>query len=295
MIGSKRSLHFTMDDGVVLAADAWGDPARPVVILLHGGGQTRHAWKGTAEHLVTYGFCAIAVDLRGHGESGWSKNGEYSIDRFASDVRTLATSFATKPVIVGASLGGIASLIALGEHQRSMASALILVDITPRVDPEGVARIRAFMSAHLNEGFGSLEEAANAVAAYLPHRPRPKSVEGLRKNLRQDEDGRYRWHYDPAFVSGFESNSEGAREQRLMLAASHLTLPVLLIRGGASELVSEETARDFIACLPNASYVSVAGASHIVAGDLNDPFAREVVGFLDKLTLSQPFSSTASV
>jgi len=270
-----------MADGIALVADAWGAPDRPPALLLHGGGQTRHSWKRTATTLARHGYHALAVDLRGHGDSGWSPDGDYEIDRFAADVRRLAAACTQPPVLIGASLGGIASLIAAGEADRPIAAALVLVDITPRVDPAGVDRIRGFMAAHIEDGFATLEEAADAIATYLPHRPRPKSLDGLRKNLRLDPAGRYRWHYDPAFVRGMPKQDDGQRQARLSAAARRLDVPVLLVRGGSSELVSEEIAREFVAQVPNASYVDVAGAAHMVAGDVNDPFTRAVVGFLD--------------
>ncbi len=280
---TATTLRFRMEDGVELVADAWGAPDHPPAILLHGGGQTRHAWKRTAQILATQGFHAIAVDLRGHGESGWSPDGDYSIDRFADDVRTLALAQSSKPVLIGASLGGIASLIAEGDADPSLAAALVLVDITPRVDAQGVARIRGFMAAHIDTGFSSVDEAADAVAAYLPHRPRPRNVEGLRKNLRLGEDGRYRWHYDPAFVHDRSTGDDSGREQRLSIAASRIEVPVLLVRGGSSELVSEAAAREFTTLVPHAAYVDVQGAGHMVAGDLNDAFTQAVVRFLDEL------------
>jgi pimeloyl-ACP methyl ester carboxylesterase len=198
-------------------------------------------------------------------------------------VRALAQGCSARPVLVGASLGGIASLIAEGESAEPLAAALVLVDITPRVDAEGVARIRGFMAAHIETGFGSLDEAADAVAAYLPHRPRPRSVEGLRKNLRLGDDGRFRWHYDPAFVNHANTRDDAQRQRRLETAARGLGLPVLLVRGGSSELVSEDAARAFVALVPRATYVDVRDAGHMVAGDVNDAFTREVVRFLDGL------------
>ena len=275
--------RFAMPDGIELVADTWGAPDRPPAILLHGGGQTRHAWKRTAQVLAPAGFHAVAVDLRGHGDSGWSSDGDYAIDRFAADVRTLAQAFSIKPVLVGASLGGIASLIAEGEAERSIAAALVLVDITPRVDADGVAKIRGFMASHIDSGFASLDEAADAVAAYLPHRPRPSSVDGLRKNLRLGTDGRYRWHYDPAFVHDRTTVDDAARQRRLSAAAGRIGVPVLLVRGGSSELVSEAAAREFVALVPGATYVDVRGAGHMVAGDVNDAFTREVARFLSGL------------
>lgn len=273
--------RFRMDDGVELVADAWGAPDHAPALLLHGGGQTRHAWKRTAAVLASHDYHAIAVDLRGHGDSGWSSDGNYSMDRFAGDVRQMATALARKPILIGASLGGIASLIAAGETAADIAAALVLVDVTPRVDPAGVDRIRGFMASHIDDGFATLEEAADAIAAYLPHRPRPKSLDGLRKNLRQGPDGRYRWHYDPAFVNGVSRPTDDEREARLTAAARRLTIPLLLVRGALSELVSEDIARAFVAQVPNAHYVDVQGASHMVAGDVNDPFTEQVVAFLD--------------
>ena len=278
--------RFVMADGVELVADAWGAPDRPPALLLHGGGQTRHAWKRTAATLAGHGYHAVAVDQRGHGDSGWSPDGDYGVDRYAADVRAMAASFAERPVLIGASLGGLASLIAEAEAKRPVAAALVLVDITPRVEPAGVAKIRGFMAAHIDDGFANLEEAADAVAAYLPHRPRPKSLAGLRKNLRRGGDGRSRWHYDPAFVRGMPRHDDDVREARLIAAARGLKLPVLLVRGGSSELVSEAIAREFVAQVPGAAYVDVHGAAHMVAGDVNDPFTREVVGFLDGLRLA---------
>jgi pimeloyl-ACP methyl ester carboxylesterase len=272
-----------MADGVELVGDAWGVPDRPPALLLHGGGQTRHAWKRTAAVLAGHGYYAVAIDQRGHGDSGWSPDGNYEIDRFADDARRLATGFARKPVLIGASLGGIASLIAAGEAAAPVAAALVLVDITPRVDPAGVDRIRGFMATHIEDGFATLEEAADAIAAYLPHRPRPKSLNGLSKNLRRGTDGRYRWHYDPAFVRGMPRRTDDDREARLTAAARQLQIPVLLVRGGSSELVSEDIARAFVAQVPNARYVDVHGAAHMVAGDVNDPFTDHVVAFLDGL------------
>ncbi len=275
--------RFRMDDGVELVADALGAPDLRPALLLHGGGQTRHAWKRTAAVLASHGYHAIAVDLRGHGDSGWSTDGNYEIDRFAGDVRRLAAEFDHQPVLIGASLGGIASLIAAGEAPAPIAAALVLVDITPRVDPAGVDRIRGFMATHIEDGFATLDEAADAIAAYLPHRPRPKNLDGLRKNLRRGADGRYRWHYDPAFVRGMPRRTDGDRETRLTKAAQRLEIPLLLVRGGSSELVSEDIARAFVAQVPNGRYIDVHGAAHMVAGDVNDPFTEQVVAFLDSL------------
>jgi pimeloyl-ACP methyl ester carboxylesterase len=141
------------------------------------------------------------------------------------------------------------------------------------------------MVGHL-DGFASLEEVADAVAAYNPHRPRPKDLSGLRKNVRLREDGRWHWHWDPAFVGGggpIDEPRSYTNEDRLEAAAAALTLPTLLVRGRQSDVLSQEGARQLLALVPQAGYVDVGGAGHMVAGDRNDAFNEAVQGFLDSL------------
>ncbi len=283
---------FKGASGNALAGDVYGEEGPPV-LLLHGGGQTRHAWRKTGELIARMGRVAYAVDQRGHGDSEWVADGAYSFPDFAADARVLADTLAersgVRPVAVGASLGGIAALLAEGGPQRpaqgTVFSALVLVDITPRVDLAGVAKVQAFMRAHAKEGFASIAEAADAVAAYLPHRPRPRSHEGLKKNLRLHPDGRWRWHWDPRFLDGRRRVGEGGGEieQMLVEAAKRVTIPTLLVRGASSELVQESHAKDFLELVPHARYVDVSGARHMVAGDRNDQFAAAIEGFLAEL------------
>lgn len=186
-------------DDVTLRADAFGDPADAPVALLHGGGQTRHSWGTTAADLGAAGWYAVTVDLRGHGESDWSPDHVYTLDRFTADVISIVEYLGRPPVLVGASLGGNASLGALGRVPE-LALGLVLVDVSPFLQPTGTSRIREFMTARSADGYGSLDEVADSIAEYLPHRPRPKNFDGLRKNLRE-VDGRYFWHWDPAFMA----------------------------------------------------------------------------------------------
>jgi pimeloyl-ACP methyl ester carboxylesterase len=227
--------------------------------------------------------------MRGHGDSDWAADGDYSLDAFAADVRDVARATARAhgraPALVGASLGGISSLIAIAEADPgdAVAAALVLVDVAPRLEPKGVARIGAFMLGHL-DGFASLEEVADAVAAYNPHRPRPSDLSGLRKNVRQHDDGRWYWHWDPRFMTpGRMDEPRSIRnEARLEAAARALTLPVLLVRGRQSDVLSEAGAHHLQALVPHARSVDVAGAGHMVAGDRNDVFNDAVVGFLQE-------------
>lgn len=278
------AIEFTGAAGNRLVGELWGSCGHPVVFL-HGGGQTRRAWDATARRVADAGMRAITIDLRGHGESGWIDDGTYTFDAYGEDAadvfRQVAQRFHAAPSAVGASLGGLSSLIAEIRF-GPLLDTLVLVDITPRMDPDGVDKVAGFMSERVEEGFASLEEAADAVARYLPHRKRPKSLGGLRKNLRLGDDGRYRWHWDPAFINGERGIDRGAREimEEMIAGLPTLHLPVLLVRGMQSELVREDYAREFVALAPSASYVDVGGAGHMVAGDRNDVFCEAILPFL---------------
>ena len=272
------TVEFRGHRDIRLVGDAYGNPADRPVVLLHGGGQTRHAWGGTAAALATHGWYAIALDMRGHGDSEWADDGDYTTDTLAADLRCVVRTLGTRAAVVGASLGGITALLAEGESETSITRALVLVDIAPRVEADGVHRIVSFMTGR-PEGFASLEEAADAIASYNAHRPRPSDVSGLKKNLRLGSDGRYRWHWDPALMS---DKRPGATQnpERQEAAARRLTVPTLLVRGRTSDLLSEQGARAFLALVPHARYADVSGAGHMVAGDRNDAFTRAVVDFL---------------
>ena len=185
--------------------------------------------------------------------------------------------------MVGASLGGTTGLVAAGEAGLTAISALVMVDVAPRLEIEGVTRIVDFMSAK-PDGFESLEEAAEAVASYVAHRPRPPSIEGLRKNLRLGPDGRWRWHWDRRLMTGDKRPSAASRDpERLSHAARRLTIPTLLVRGKVSDVVSADGVRHFLDLVPHARFVDVSGAGHMVAGDENDAFTDAVVSFLEEI------------
>ncbi len=270
---------------IKLIADAWGEPTNPGVILAHGGGQTRHAWGNTAKELAENGLYAVAIDLRGHGESEWHPEADYTQEAYSQDLSEVAAGFSQPPAVVGASLGGLSALVAsyLNGGPEGLFSSVILVDITPKIQVQGAQRIVAFMEERAVEGFASLEEAADYIAAYLPKRKRASSTDGLEKNLRLGEDGRYRWHWDPRFISERKTPSAGSAVYKLHDAAKGLTVPTMLVRGRMSELVSVEAAEDFLRLVPHAEFVDVAEAGHMVAGDKNDLFSHAVVDFLTRV------------
>jgi len=278
---------------VALAVERFGDAAAPSLVFAHGFGQTRHAWAGTARTLAEEGWHCLTADSRGHGDSGWNADGDYDFPQFVDDLARLAQQAArppaeTAPILVGASMGGLLGLVAQSAH--APFRALVLVDITPRWENAGVERILAFMRAH-PDGFGSVEEAADAIARYLPHRSERKSPERLRQLLVARADGRLRWHWDPRMLDRIATDSE-QQQVHLLEAARNIRVPTLLISGARSDIVSEATIEEFLACVPHAEHVSVAHATHMVVGDRNDAFTDAVRRFIEPLRSSDATRST---
>lgn len=262
-----------------LAADIAGPEGAPAVMLLHGGGQTRHSWQGTLDRLAAAGFRAIAYDARGHGESDWAPDGDYSISALAFDLREVLECTGPNVALVGASMGGMTALFAAGTYNLPTIRAIVLVDIVLRPAPEGTARIVAFMRAH-PEGFASIEDAADAVAAYYPERPRPRSSAGLSKNLRLRSDGRLHWHWDPRLLDVLPRPEPPEGEPMIAAAARNVHVPTLLVRGGRSDVVDDAGVADLVQAMPQIETIEVQGAGHMVVGDNNDVFAGKLIEFL---------------
>jgi pimeloyl-ACP methyl ester carboxylesterase len=274
-----RHVVFRGSAGVRLAADARGEPDAWPVLFLHGGGQTRHAWGRTAEDLAAQGWQAIVLDLRGHGDSDWATNGDYSFKVFGADCAAVVHQLGRPPVLVGTSLGGLSAMIAEGASDQDLSSGLVLVDITPKANSDGIRRITEFMKTGI-DGFDSLDEAGAAIAAYTPQRVREVNRAGLAKVLRQ-RDGRWYWHWGPSFME--QSHTEVMSEafaNLLGVAASNIHVPTMLVRGLLCDVVTQDGVDDLLARIPGAEIVEVRDASHMIAGDQNDAFSDAVVCFL---------------
>lgn len=282
MATRPATLTFEGFEGIRLVGDVRGAPEDWPVLFLHGGGQTRHAWGRTAQTVADRGWRTVTLDLRGHGDSQWAPDGDYSFTSFCADTVAVADQLGRPPVIVGASLGGVSGMLAEGTSDRTVSAGLVLVDITPKADSRGVERIKEFMQSGM-AGFDSLEEAAAAIAAYTPNRPRRMNPAGLQKVLRQ-RDGRWYWHWDPRFID--RKPSTEVLPDRLAglidVAVENITVPTLLVRGSLSDVVTREAVDDFLARIPTASVVEVEGAAHMIAGDRNDAFSDAVISFLEE-------------
>jgi len=267
--------------GIALAVEFRGPAVAPVLLFVHGFGQTRHAWRRSAEKLANAGFRTLTFDLRGHGDSPRTADGRYELQQFLDDLLGVSRSLPEPPVLIGASMGGLLGLALAGETSPPPFRALVLVDITPRWESAGVARMLGFMRAHPG-GFADYSEAIAAIANYLPHRTRAKRQHELEPLLRRGADGRLRWHWDPALLDTIAH--EGERHQpRLLAAARKIDVPVLLLSGGRSDVVSRETISEFMQLLPHARHVEITRATHMLAGDDNDAFTAAIEEFIRSL------------
>lgn len=278
-------------EGLRLVADVYGPPDGPPALLLHGFGQTRQSWGKAARDLGAQGWRAYAVDQRGHGDSDRSVTAAYQYPDFSADVLALRATVKAPPLVIGASMGGIAALVAQGTSDTQLYRGLVLVDITPDIDMDGARRIISFMAAN-PDGYTDLDEAVEAIAAYRgPGRGKP-SADGLARVLRQGADGRWRWHWDSRLLearrawfadpAAAELHREKMRAE-MMTGVHKLGVPTLLVRGGSSDVVTREAAQALLRLLPHARFVDVADASHMVAGDRNDVFSAAVLEFASPL------------
>lgn len=281
-MSTPQTVEYSGADGITLVADEWNRGAadgRPTMLMLHGGGQNRFSWKNTSQVLAEEGFHVVAIDTRGHGDSDRSPGADYAIETLTADVMYVLDAIGRPVALIGASMGGLTGILVADRAGPNRVTRLVLVDVVPRFEKSGSARIRDFMFSHVH-GFDTLAEAADAVAAYLPHRTKPRSPEGLKKNLRL-RDGRWYWHWDPAFLTK-PQDDPAFRTEKLERAAMDLTIPILLIRGKLSDVVSPEAVRDFLAKVPRAEFVELSEAGHTAAGDDNDAFSEVVVSFVKR-------------
>jgi non-heme chloroperoxidase len=260
-----RSGFVVVDDRQVHYLE-WGPSAAAPVLALHGGGQTAYMFEELGSALRS-SHHLLAPDLPSHGDSDplSGDGGFLGRHALAETIPPLLGTFGLDRVaVVGASLGGITSLT-LAASRPDLVSAIVLIDVGHRLEEEGVQRIIAFMSQH--DSFASLDEAADAIAAYLPHRSRANPT-SLRRNLRQRSDGRWVWKHGLSSALG----RQAAGTWRDILTgldadARQVVAPVLLLRGAKSDVLSATGAEEVASLLPNARIAEVQAAGHLAAGD----------------------------
>jgi len=276
--------RFATSDGLTIAIEQFGPRDGAPLVFAHGFGQSRLAWTRAAQQLAESGFRCLTMDGRGHGDSDWQGEQRYDLDQFVDDATAVAGSLPRKPIWIGASMGGLIGLLAESESTDGLFEALVLVDVTPRWEEAGVGRMLEFMRAHPN-GFANVSEASAAVAEYLPHRAQRTDDGRLRKMLVPMANGRLRWHWDPRLLEQVADN--GSRYfERLAAAAKRLSLPVLLVSGGRSDIVSDQTIAEFQRLVPHAQHERIERATHMVVGDANDVFVETISRYVRSICTS---------
>ena len=273
---------YVMIDGRQVHYLEWGHAKLPALLCLHGGGQTAYMYEALGESLAGR-FHVLAPDLPDHGDSESLSSGWADRREIAATLPPLLDAFGIdKVVAVGGSLGGIVS-VTLGAAHPELVEGLVMIDVGHRIEAEGVERIIAFMTEP--ESFASLEEAAEAIAAYSPFRGKVDAPR-LTRNLRQRADGRWVWKH--GLGRRMRSVDDMHEHRRHSMEGFEddlrsLRMPVLVLRGTSSDVLSEEGAEELVALLHDGRLARIAGAGHLAAGDNPNSFRSLVTGFLDEL------------
>ena len=251
---AAQRIVFEGFEGLRLVADVRGDPDGWPVLFLHGGGQTRHAWGSTAEIVAAQGWRTVALDLRGHGDSDWAPNGDYSFTAFCADCVAVCDQLGSPGPGRGLPGGDV------GHARRGDQRPAGLLRPGPGGHHSQNQRRRASSASPSScgpgfDGFDTLEEAADAIAAYTPHRTKRVNPAGLKKVLRQ-RGGRWYWHWDPLVIG--QERTEVVPDRLIGLldvAMSNIHVPTMLVRGLLSDVVTQEGVDELLARIPGATVV----------------------------------------
>ena len=258
----------------------WGEPETPPVVLLHGGNQSAHAWD-----LVSLNLCrdyhVYALDQRGHGDSEWSRGAHYSVADMRADAEAFVGMAGTgsKPVLVGHSMGGMVSLALAVEHAE-LLDALVVVDIGPEVGEAGTKMIRNFVGRNIE--FDDMEEFLDRVEKYDPYRSREHIQRTLKYNLIVRADGRYVSKSDRRRFESKGDDSKRLRHAPSLEMLKGLDLPVLVVRGGNSNVLEPDAAERFAAALPRGRLITVPNCGHNVASQNTPGFLAALRPFLSE-------------
>jgi pimeloyl-ACP methyl ester carboxylesterase len=252
----------------------WGDPAAPPVVLLHGGNQSCHSWDLVSLHLSDR-YHVYALDQRGHGDTEWSKELDYSMEAMASDALAfLEAEDIEDPIVFGHSMGGRVTLGMLLEDPDA-ARAVVLVDVGPELSPAGTKVVADFVVHNIE--FDDLDVFLDNVAKYDPFRSREHIARTVKYNLMQRVDGKYVSKADHRRTAGGPARVVRVDE------FSAVSVPILLVRGAKSEVLLADAAQRFVDSLPNGRMVTVDDVGHNVHGGNTPGFLAAVNPFLAEL------------
>ncbi len=268
--------HVVALPGLILHYLDWGTAGMPLLVCLHGITQTAHSWDEVAPALARTHH-VLALDQRGHGDSSWASDGDYSIETQSRDIEAfLAARGEHHAVLVALSMGGLTAMT-LAARAPQLVRGLVVVDVAPQVERRGVESIRAFVNE--NHELDSFEEFVMRAHAFNPRRSLDNIRMRLSHNLRQLPNGRWTWKYDPALRN---PASLAGDPQELWQRARLIRCPVLIVRGGESDVLAPEAA-ERLGGIVGAEVRTVPGAGHSVMGDNPTAFLAAVEPFLTRL------------
>ena len=255
----------------------WGDPSLPTLLFLHGGNQSAHSWDLVSLHLADR-FHIIAPDQRGHGDSEWARDADYSSHAMAADAHAILSQFnIDQPIVIGHSMGGMNTL-RLALEQPNLLDRLVLVDVGPELSDAGAKTIRNFVID--NREFDDLEDFIQNVQKYDPYRSREHIERTVKYNLLQRADGKYisKRDHGPRLAT---TQTQREQSDRFSLSdASSISQPTLVIRGADSNLFSPEAAQRFAEALPQGQLETVPDSGHNVHGQNTSGFLAALIPFL---------------
>jgi pimeloyl-ACP methyl ester carboxylesterase len=259
----------------------WEGTGTPLVFL-HGGALTAHTWDGVCLALRGTYRC-VAVDMRGHGDSGWSPDAAYDYGDYADDVRRVIGALGlVRPVLIGQSLGGFVTMHIAASGEPPLGAAVI-VDAGPNIREAGRQRILGFLGEQAEPG--TFDEFYERAMRFSPNRDPELLRTSLRQSLRAAPGGRVAWKWDPAQFASSRRSARDERRRALSALLPRIVCPALIVRGGRSDLFHDEDARQLAASIGNGRMVTIADAGHTVQGDQPrllaeaiDAFVREING-----------------
>ncbi len=258
----------------------WGATSQPPMLCLHGITQTAHSWDEVAAELSKR-YRVLCFDQRGHGDSDWAPDGDYTRQTQAADIDAITDALGlTRFVLAGMSMGGINSVTFTARHPEKVR-ALIIVDVSPEIQTRGVEHIRQFIQAE--DELDSFEAFVERAHQFNPRRSLANIRDRLSHNLKQLPNGKWTWKYDKALRSpqrGFQANAL----LNLWDDVRAIRCPTLIIKGGESDILSGESAEKLQATIPGSRLAVVPGAGHSVMGDNPSAFVAAVQPFLAALT-----------
>lgn len=269
--------HYIRVGGLRLHYLDWGGAGLPPMVFLHGGALTAHTWDLVCLALRKDFHC-IALDQRGHGDSDWAEDADYSIGAQLADTKGFVDELGLdKFILVGMSLGAINSLAFAIAHPERL-NALVIIDAGPEMRRPGSSRIRDFVND--SEDLVTVEAIIERALKFNPRRDPTILRRSLMHNLRQQEDGTWKWKYDRRRFQRLDHEAHRAERAGLADGLARIACPTLVVRGGESDVFHEEDAERLVARLPDARRVTIPRAGHTVQGDNPKDLVAELRRFL---------------